>query len=62
MKTEVLSRFNQPWLPVTAELIFLALFIGVIIYVYHNKNRTLFIEQANLPLVEDQKEETYDRK
>jgi cbb3-type cytochrome oxidase subunit 3 len=61
MKTEVLSRFNQPWLPVTAELIFLAIFIGVIIYVYQNKNRTLFIEQANLPLVDDQKEETYDR-
>jgi cbb3-type cytochrome oxidase subunit 3 len=61
MKSEVLSRFNQPWLPVTAELIFLAIFIGVIIYVYRSKNHALFIKQAHMPLMEDQKEEKHDR-
>ncbi|MFZ4713187.1 MAG: cbb3-type cytochrome oxidase subunit 3 [Bacteriovoracaceae bacterium] len=61
MKAEVLSKFNQPWLPVTAELLFLAIFLVVIIYVLRKKNQSLFIEEANLPLKDDQKEVDHGR-
>lgn len=50
MKAEVLSKFNQPWLPVTAQLLFLAVFLGVIYYAYQKKNQAFFARQSNLPL------------
>lgn len=53
MKAEVLSKFNQPWLPVMAELIFFAIFIGVVIYAYQKKNQVMFEESSKLPLMED---------
>ncbi len=53
MKAEILSKFDQPWLPVTAQLLFLTVFIGVIIYAYKKSNQATFFKQAALPLEEE---------
>lgn len=60
MKAEVLSRFNYPWLPIAAELLFLGIFVGVVIYAYHKKNQSIFKNCADLPLQEDQKEMNHE--
>lgn len=62
MKAEVLSKFNHPWLPVTAELLFLAIFLGVVFYAYRKSNQSAFKDYANLPLMEDQKEMNHESK
>jgi cbb3-type cytochrome oxidase subunit 3 len=53
MKAEVLSKFDLPWLPVTAQLLFIAVFAGFVYYAYRKKNQSLFAEQAMLPLEQE---------
>lgn len=57
MKSEVLKNFDLPWLSVTAEILFLVLFIGVVFYAISKKNKNTFEENANLPFNEGNKYE-----
>ncbi len=62
MKAEVLSKFDQPWLPVMAQLLFIAVFVGFVYYAYRKKNQVIFQEQSMLPLEQDKNAEVYNER
>ena len=57
MKSEILTKFDQPWLPLTAFIIFLAIFIIMIFLVYRKESRKLYQEISLYPLSEGDKDE-----
>ena len=57
MKSQVMSQFNIPWLPVTALILFSTLFIGVVWWVTKKSNKERYDEAAQIPLSEGEKHE-----
>lgn len=54
MKSEALALFNMPLLPLIGLLIFVALFVGIVIWTYHSSNQEKFEASARLPLEDEQ--------
>lgn len=57
MKSEILTRFDQPWLPLTAFLIFLTIFVVMVLLIYRKESRKLYQEISLYPLSEGEKDE-----
>jgi len=57
MKSQVLSRFTEIWLPSTALILFLSVFIIMLIYVWKKSSLEKFKTAANLPFDEGLKDE-----
>ena len=50
MKSEVLSQFNIPWLPLTALMLFFAVFIVMLLMVFNKKSKGHQTEASMVPL------------
>ena len=59
MKKEVLSHFDMIHLPITALIIFLVLFMGVLFWVSMKENKKKYSELENLPLDQTDKGSKY---
>ena len=57
MKSQVLSQFNIPMLPVIALILFTTLFAGVVWWVTKKSNRERYEQAAQIPLSEGEKHE-----
>lgn len=55
MKSEVLSKFTEIWLPSTALIIFLTVFIVMIVYITRKSSKQKFDTIENLPFDEGTK-------
>lgn len=52
MKSEVMSRFTEIWLPSLALIIFFSIFLIMLMYVFTKDSGERFKKIANLPLDE----------
>lgn len=52
MKTEVLSRFDLPWLPITALAIFLVCFVIFLYWTFKKENRGFYESSSHIPLTD----------
>lgn len=57
MHKEVLSKFDQPWLPLTALAIFLICFIAYTYWTFKKSNRQYYENASLMPLDEGVKYE-----
>jgi len=57
MKSQVMSQFTEIWLPSTALIIFVSIFLGMLFYVFIKTSKQEFKEIAELPLQEGSKDE-----
>lgn len=57
MKSEVMSRFTEIWLPSTALIIFISIFVIMLVYILKKTSGERFEMVAKLPLEEEIKDE-----
>ncbi len=57
MHKEVLSRFDQPWLPMTALCIFGVLFIAYTYWTFKKENKPVYESASMIPLEDGVKHE-----
>lgn len=57
MHTEVLSRFNLPWLPISALAIFLGCFIIFLLWTLKKDRKSFFESTSQMPLTDGVKHE-----
>ena len=57
MEKVVLRRFDMPWLPTLALLIFAVCFVAYVYWTYQKKNKPLYEEAETLPLSDGDKYE-----
>lgn len=57
MKSEVLSKFSEIWLPSSALIIFLGIFIIMLAYIFKKTSGERFETISRLPLEEGLKDE-----
>ena len=57
MEKEILSRFNQPWLPIVALVIFLICFIMYVFWTFKKENKSLYEKSSYMPLHDGVKHE-----
>lgn len=57
MKQEVLSRIDDPTLPIIGLIIFFIIFLLMTVWAYHKDQKNLFQIQQNLPFDEGKKHE-----
>jgi len=57
MKQEVLSRFDEPWLPMTALVIFGVCFIAYTYWTFKKENKPVYDSAAMMPLEDGVKHE-----
>jgi cbb3-type cytochrome oxidase subunit 3 len=55
MKSQVLSNWDMPWLPLTALFIFIGIFMCMFYYSYSSRNKQKHKEVSALPLEEGEK-------
>lgn len=55
MKSQVLSRFTEIWLPSTALLLFLGVFLIMLIYVWRKSSGEVFKMAEQIPFNEGKK-------
>lgn len=53
MKSEVLAYYNMPDLSVLGLIIFLTVFVGMLVWVFHPWRRPIYEHLSVLPLKED---------
>lgn len=57
MKAEVLSRFDQPWLPIMGLIIFGVCFIAYTYWTYKKENKPIYDNASMIPLEDGVKHE-----
>ncbi|MDO9181103.1 MAG: cbb3-type cytochrome c oxidase subunit 3 [Bacteriovorax sp.] len=57
MHTEVLSRFDQPWLPILALIIFLTCFLSYVFWTFKKENKNKYDHSSYMPLHDGVKHE-----
>ena len=57
MDQEVLSKFNQPWLPTMALLMFITFFVGYVFWVLKKSNKKIYDDSSTMPLNDGVKHE-----
>ena len=57
MDQEVLSKFNQPWLPTTALLLIATFFFGYTFWVLKKSNKKTYEDTSTMPLNDGVKHE-----
>lgn len=57
MQREVLSRFNLPWLPISALIIFLVCFLIFLYWTFKKENKSLYESSSHIPLTDGVKHE-----
>ena len=57
MKSEVMSRFTEIWLPSTALIIFISIFVIMMVYILRKTSGEHFEMVSKLPLDEGIKDE-----
>lgn len=55
MKAAVLSKFSEIWLPSTALMIFVTVFVVMLFFVWRKSGQTTYEEVQNLPFKEGKK-------
>ncbi len=55
MKSQVMSLFTEIWLPSTALIIFLSVFITMLFFVFRGTSNTLYKKVEQLPFDEGKK-------
>ena len=53
MKSQVLANFDITWLPVTALIIFLVVFFGVLLLIFRKDSKKIYNQAESLPLEND---------
>lgn len=57
MKAQILSQFDQPWLPITALIIFVVCFVMFVYWTFKSESKSLYEYTAQLPLREGEIDE-----
>lgn len=52
MPNEVFSRFDLPWLPLSALIIFLVCFLIFLYWTFKKENKNLYEASASMPLTD----------
>lgn len=55
MKSDVLSKFTEIWLPSTALMIFVTVFVVMLIFVWRKSGSATYEKAGNLPFNEGKK-------
>lgn len=57
MKSVVMANFSQIWLPTTALILFLSVFVVMMIFIWRKSSSNIYKEVSKLPLDEGSKYE-----